>query len=73
MSKDSSAKYYQKDKGRLCKKARERYQSLSKEEIEKSDNMVVNDTRHKNLPKDQKLMLNEYRKKYYKMRKNASL
>ena len=30
MSKDSSAKYDQNNKGRLQKKARDRYQSLSK-------------------------------------------
>ena len=36
MSKDSSAKYYQNNKEGLQKKnARERYQSLSKEEKEK--------------------------------------
>ena len=34
-SKDSSAKYYQSNKEKLKKKARERYQSLSKEEKEK--------------------------------------
>ena len=35
MFKDSSAEYYQNNKERLQKKARERYQSLSKEEKEK--------------------------------------
>ena len=35
MSKDSSAKYYEDNKERLQKKARERYQSFSKEEKEK--------------------------------------
>ena len=35
MPKDSSAKYYQNNKERLQSKARERYQSLSKEEKEK--------------------------------------
>ena len=40
MSKDSSAKYYQNNKERLQKEARERYQSFSKEK-----NMVVNDTK----------------------------
>ena len=45
MSKDSSAKYYQNDKERLQKKLFKRYQSLSKEQKEKSDNMVVNDTK----------------------------
>ena len=31
MSKDLSVKYYEKNKGRLQKKARVRYQNLSKE------------------------------------------
>ena len=35
MSKTLSAKYYQKDKERLQKKACKRYQNLSKEEKEK--------------------------------------
>ena len=35
MFKNLSAKYYQENKGRLKKKAREKYQSLSKEEKEK--------------------------------------
>ena len=45
MSKNLSAKYYQENKERLQKKARERYQNLSKEEKEKSDNMVMNVTK----------------------------
>ena len=35
MCKNSSAKYYRNNKERLQKKAREKYQSLSKEEKEK--------------------------------------
>ena len=35
MSKNFSAKYYQENKERLQKKARERYQNLSKKEKEK--------------------------------------
>ena len=35
MPKDSQAKYYQKDKKSLQKRAHERYQHLSKEEKEK--------------------------------------
>ena len=35
MSKNLSAKYYLEDKERLQKKARQRYQNLSKEEKEK--------------------------------------
>ena len=45
MSKHLSAKYYQENKERLQKKARERYQDLSKEEKNKSSNMVVNVTK----------------------------
>ena len=36
MSKVSSAKYYQKNKEMLQKKAHEKYQSVSKEEKEKT-------------------------------------
>ena len=43
MCKDSSAKYYQKNKERLQKRACERYQNLSKEERKKSDSMIVNE------------------------------
>ena len=39
------AKYYQGNKERLQKKARERYQNFSKEEKEKKHNMVVNVTK----------------------------
>ena len=42
MFKNISPKYYQKNKERPQKKARERYQNLSKEEQEKNDNLVVN-------------------------------
>ena len=45
MSKDSLAKYYQNNKERLQKKARERYQSLcKKEDKKKCNNIVANDT-----------------------------
>ena len=44
MSKNLSAKYYQENKD-YKKKARKRYQSLSKKEKEKNDYMVVNDTK----------------------------
>ena len=42
MSKNLSAKCYQENKERLQKKAREKYQNLSREEKEKSSNMAVN-------------------------------
>ena len=45
MSKNLSAKYFQENKERLQKKAHERYQNLSKDEKEKSNNMVVNVTK----------------------------
>ena len=50
MSKDSSTKYYHDNKERLKRKARERYQSLSKEVKEKRKHIVVNDTKiHKSM------------------------
>ena len=42
MSKNLSAKYYQENKKRLPKKGHERYQTLFKEEKEKSNNVVMN-------------------------------
>ena len=63
MSKNLSAKCYQENKERLRKKARERYQNLFKKKKEKKVtiwSLVDN-------------MLVEYRKKYYRMRKNALL
>ena len=56
MSKDSSAKYYQNNIERLPKKARERYQSLSKEEKENKKNYRE---QYKNLPEDEKQKLVE--------------
>ena len=45
MSKNLSAKYYRENKGRLQKRARERYQNISKEKKEKNENMIVNVTK----------------------------
>ena len=70
MSKNLSAKYYQENKERLQKKARERYQNLSKEEKEKKRHYGCG--RYKNLSEDEKQKLVEYRKKYYRMGQNAS-
>ena len=44
-SKDSSAKYYQNNKGRLQKKACEKYQGFSKEEKEKKQQCCCDDTK----------------------------
>ena len=67
VSKDSWNKYYQNKNERLQKKARQRYQSLSKEEKEKKQQYGLG--QYKNLPDDEKEKLAEYRKKYCKMRK----
>ena len=56
MSKDSSAKYYQNNIERLPKKARERYQSLSKEKKENQKNCRE---QYKNLPEDEEQKLVE--------------
>ena len=71
MSKKLSAKYYQENKERLRKKARERYQNLSKEKKEKKRQYARE--RYRNLPEDEKQKLVEYRKKYYRMRKYFNL
>ena len=61
MSRNLSAKYYQENKERLQRKARERYQNLFKEEKEKKQQ---NDReRYKNISEDEKQKLVEYRKK----------
>ena len=56
MSKTLSAKYYQENKERLQKKARERYKNLFKEEQEKSSNMVVNVTKISQKMKNKSLL-----------------
>ena len=70
MSKNLSAKYYQESKERLQKKARKRYQSLSKEEKEKK--RQYGRERYKNLSHVEKNKLVEYRKKYHRMRKYSN-
>ena len=71
MFKNLSAKYYQENKERFRKKARERYQNLSKEEKEKKRQYDCE--RYKSLLENGKQKLVEYRKKYYRMRKNVFL
>ena len=71
MSKTLSAKYFQENRERLQRKARERYQNLSKEEKEKK--LEYGCEHYKNFSEDEKQKLAEYRKKYYRMRKNALL
>ena len=71
MSTYLSAKYYQENKTRLQKKAHERYETLFKEEKEKKQQ--CGRERCKNFSEDGKNKLLEYRKKCYRMRKNALL
>ena len=70
MSKNLSAKCYQENKERLQKKAREKYQNLSKEE-KKNYNMIVNIT--KISQKMKKINWLSIENKFYGMRKNALL
>ena len=65
MSKNLSGKYYQENKERLQIKTRARYQNLSKEEKEESQQYGCEC--YKNLPENKKNLV-EYRKKY-RMRK----
>ena len=71
MSKTLSAKYYQENKERLQKEARERYKNLSKEE--KEIKRQYGCERYKNLSENEKQKLVECRKKYYRTRKNPLL
>ena len=70
MSKDSSVKYYHNNKERLQKKkARERYQNLSKEEKDKK--CQYGREWYKNLTEDEKQELVEYRKNIVKWEKTS--
>ena len=68
MSINLSAKCYEENKERL-KKARERYQNLSKEKKEKKGQ--YDREPYKNLSEDGKSKLVEYGRKYYGMIKNT--
>ena len=59
MFKNLSARYYQENKEKLQRKAREGYQNLSKEEKKRQ----YGRERYKNLSEDEKEKLVEYRKK----------
>ena len=79
MSKTLSAKYYQENKERLQKKARKRYCNLSKEEKEKSGNMVVSfkkisqKMKNKSLLSIEKNIIKREKKLYYNLENFASL
>ena len=68
MSQNLSTKYYQENKERLSKKARERYQIFLKKKKKKSNNMVVNVTKISQKMKNKSLLSIE---KKYRMRKNV--
>ena len=61
MSREASARYYQKDSKKSC----ERYQNLTEEE--KSKKQEYSCERYKNFSEDKKQKLVEYRKRYYEM------
>ena len=65
---NSSAKYYQDNKERLQKRTCGRYQRLSNKEKEKKKQQYGRE-QYKILPEDEKQKLDEYRRKYYKLRK----
>ena len=71
MSKNLSAKYHQENKEILQKQTYERYQSHSK--VEKEKKRLYGPKRYKNLSENEKNKLVEYRKKYYRIRKNSLL
>ena len=69
MPKDYSARYYQKNKEKLQKRARERCQNFLSNKKEKQNTRE----RYKNLPKHEKQKLLECRIEYYKLWKNKSV
>ena len=56
MPKSLSAKYYEKDKERLQKKTRERYQNASKEKNEQNYNLIVSVTKISQKKKNKSLL-----------------
>ena len=68
MPKDYSARYYQKNKEKLQKRARERCQNFLNDKKEKQNTRE----RYKNLPKHKKQKQLECRIEYYKLWKNKS-
>ena len=71
ISKNLSAKYYQKNKEKIQKKLLKDIRIFSKEEKEKKNNMVMNVTKISQKMKNKSLLTIE--KKYYRMRKNDLL
>ena len=71
MSKTLSAKYYQENKERLQKKLVKDIKIFLKKKKEKK--RQYRRERYKNISGDEKQKLVEYRKKYYRTRKNALL
>ena len=67
MPKDSLAKYYQNNKERLQKKLVKNIKVFLKKKKKKKQQ--YGREQYKNLLKDEKQKLVEYRKKYHKMRK----
>ena len=71
MSKNLSAKYYQENKERLQKNCLKDIKIFIKKKKKKKQQ--YGHERYKNLSEDVKQKLVDYRKKYYRMRKNALL
>ena len=69
MSKSLSAKYYQENQERLQKKLAKDIKIF----LKKKEKQQYGCERYKNLSEDVKQKLVEFRKKYYRMRKNAIL
>ena len=68
MFKNLSAKYCQENKERLQKKLMKDIKIFLKKKKKKSNNMVVKVTK---ISQKMKKKLVEYKRKYYRMRKNA--
>ena len=70
MSKNLATKYYQENKERLQKNLMKDIKVFLKKKKKKKQQYGLHE---KNLSENKKQVLVEYRKKYYRMRKNALL
>ena len=73
MSKNLSAKYYQENKERLQKKKKKKKKNQNFSIEEKAKKRQNGRECYKNLLEEQKRKLVEYRKKYFRIRKNMAL
>ena len=71
MSENTDLTYYQRNRERLKKQARDKYKNLSEEEKNKKKEYGKN--RYHNMSKENKQKLKEYQKNYRETKKSLSI